>query len=133
MLLTEQHILPSSDTRFAVVDLAAFAAKNLYNAANYLVRQSFIKQNLYLNYYHVHALMKSHEAYRELPRKVSQQVLRILHQNWQSFFQALRAWQQTQRSSWAAPDSPNTSTSRMGGLCWSTPFRRSQSPLSSAV
>jgi putative transposase len=92
MRLVEQHILSRNDSRFEAVDRAAFAAKNLYNAANYLVRQSFIKENVYLNYYDVHAQIKRHEAYQALPRKVSQQVLRMLDQNWQGFFAALNAY-----------------------------------------
>src|SRR5207248_982113 len=36
--------------------------------------------------------MKNHEAYQALPRKVSQQVLRLLHKNWMSFFKAIKAW-----------------------------------------
>lgn len=36
--------------------------------------------------------MKNHEAYTALPRKVSQQVLRLLHKNWVSFFKAIEAW-----------------------------------------
>src|SRR5919108_2045787 len=92
MQLVEQHILTKGDPRFACVDQAAFAAKNLYNAANYLVRQSFINENHYLNYYDIHAQMKRHEAYQALPRKVSQQVLRMLDQNWQGFFAAFKAY-----------------------------------------
>jgi len=92
MQLTEQHILTRNDSRFEAVDRAAFVAKNLYNAALYLVRQSFIFQSEYLNYYDIHAQMKTHEAYQALPRKVSQQVLRMLHQNWQGFFAAMKAY-----------------------------------------
>jgi len=92
MQLVEQHILTRNDSRFEIVDRAAFAAKNLYNAANYLMRQSFIFQGEYLNYYAIHAQMKGHEAYQALPRKVSQQVLRMLDKNWQSFFAALKAY-----------------------------------------
>lgn len=92
MQLVEQHILTKNDSRSEAVDRASFAAKNLYNAANYLVRQSFIKENVYLNYYDVHAQMKGHEAYQALPRKVSQQVLRMLDKNWQGFFAALKAY-----------------------------------------
>ena len=36
--------------------------------------------------------MKDHEAYKALPAKVAQQVLRVLEKNWQSFFAALQAW-----------------------------------------
>jgi putative transposase len=42
MQVVEQHVIARSDPRFAVIDAAAFAAKNLYNAPNYLVRQAFI-------------------------------------------------------------------------------------------
>jgi putative transposase len=40
----------------------------------------------------MHARMKSHPAYQALPRKVSQQALRLLHKNWVSFFKAIEAW-----------------------------------------
>jgi putative transposase len=94
MQLTEHHILSRGDSRFALIDRAAFAAKNLYNAANYLVRQSFITDEGYLNYYDVHAQMKAHEVYQALPRKVSQQVLRMLDKNWQAFFAAMRVYRE---------------------------------------
>ncbi len=37
--------------------------------------------------------MKDHEAYKALPAKVAQWVLRLLDQNWQSYFAACAAWQ----------------------------------------
>lgn len=92
MQLVEQHILSKNDSRFEVIDAAAFAAKNLYNAANYLVRQSFIRDGVYLNYYVINTQLKDHEAYQALPRKVSQQVLRMLDKNWQGFFGATKAY-----------------------------------------
>src|SRR5688572_5258916 len=95
MQLVEQHIIRARSPQFGAIDAAAFAAKNLYNAANYLVRQAFIRENVYLNYYAIHAQMKGHEAYQALPRKVSQQVLRMLDKNWQAFFAATRAYQET--------------------------------------
>ncbi|NCC37214.1 MAG: transposase, partial [Chloroflexia bacterium] len=51
MQLVEQHVINRNDPRFPLIDAAAFAAKNLYNAANYLVRQSFIADGRYLNYH----------------------------------------------------------------------------------
>ena len=38
--------------------------------------------------------MKGHEAYRALPTKVAQQVLRLLDKNWQSYFAACDAYQE---------------------------------------
>ena len=48
MQLVEQHVIERTDSRFAVIDAAAFASKNLYNAALYLVRQTFIFEHRYL-------------------------------------------------------------------------------------
>ncbi len=39
-------------------------------------------------------MMQKHEAYQALPRKVSQQVLKLLDKNWKSFFAALEAYKE---------------------------------------
>lgn len=93
MQLVEQHVIGKTDPRFAAIDAAAFASKNLYNAANYLVRQSFIHKGVSLTYVEVFHRIKDHEAYSALPRKVSNDVLRQLDRDWRGFFAALAAWQ----------------------------------------
>src|SRR5579875_3486833 len=92
MQLVEQHVIDRRDPRYAVIDEAAFTSKNLYNAANYEYRQAFIHQGKYLNYNEVQKRMQSHEAYKALPAKVSQQVLMGLDNNWKSFREALKAY-----------------------------------------
>jgi putative transposase len=93
MQLVERHVIKQADSRFAAIDAAAFASKNLYNAANYMVRQSFIHTGVYLDYHKMHRRMKDHEAYKALPAKVAQWVLRLLDKNWQSYFAACVAWE----------------------------------------
>jgi len=66
MQLVEQHIINTSDPRYSVIDEAAFKSKNLYNAGNYEVRQSYIHQGKYLNYNEVQRRMQSHEVYKAL-------------------------------------------------------------------
>ena len=88
MRLVEQHIIEQGDPRLALLDAAAFASKNLWNAANYLVRQSFIFEHVYLDNVKVFHLIKSHDAYKALPAKVSNQVLIQLHTAWKTFFEA---------------------------------------------
>ncbi|AFZ07149.1 transposase, IS605 OrfB family [Oscillatoria nigro-viridis PCC 7112] len=92
MQLTERHIIKSTSHRFAQIDELAFKSKNLYNAANYVIRQSFIYGWKYVNYNEMNRLMKSHEAYKNLPAKVSQQILMVLDRNWKSFFEAIKAY-----------------------------------------
>jgi putative transposase len=94
MQLVEQHVISRSDPRFDPIDGAAFAAKNLYNAANYLVRQAFIFEHRYVGYRELFHLLKRHEAYTALPRKVSNDILRQLDKNWQAFFAACEAYRE---------------------------------------
>ena len=94
MQLVEQHIIKKADPRFDVIDAAAFAAKNLYNAANYLVRQSFIFEHRYLGYAEIYHLIKQSDAYTALPRKVSNDILRQLDKNWRAFFAACKAYRE---------------------------------------
>ncbi len=94
MRLVEQHVIKRGDPRYARIDEAAFASKNLWNLANYYVRQSFIFEGEYLDNAAVFHQIKSHEAYQALPRKVSNQVLIQLHKAWVSFFEAMEAWRE---------------------------------------
>src|SRR5712691_11199050 len=94
MHLVEQHVIRKTDLRYAKIDAAAFASKNLYNAANFLVRQAFIHEGVYLNYAAIFHCLKDHEAYCALPRKVRNDVLRQLDKNWRSFFAARDAWRE---------------------------------------
>lgn len=94
MQLVEQTVIKKNDPRYAAIDQASFASKNLYNAANYLVRQFFIHQGKILGYVEVFHRISQHEAYKALPAKVSNDVLRLLDKNWKSFFKAIEAWRQ---------------------------------------
>jgi len=93
MQLVERHVIKCADPRFATIDAASFASKNVYNAANHMVRQSYIHEFAYLNYHDMDRRIQDHEAYRALPAKVAQWVLRLLEKKWESYFAALAAWQ----------------------------------------
>src|ERR1700693_2512765 len=94
MKLVEQHIIKHNDPRFAVIDATAFKSKNLYNAALYEMRQAFIHQGVYLPYEEMDKRMQPHEAYKALPAKVSQQVLRQLAEAWKAFREAKGAYEE---------------------------------------
>nr|BBH85255.1 transposase [Thermosporothrix sp. COM3] len=47
-----------------------------------------------MNYAAIFHQIKTHEAYQALPRKVSNDVLRLLDKNWKSFFKAMKAWKE---------------------------------------
>src|SRR5260370_32475946 len=85
MQLVEQHVIERKDPRFPVIDAAAFKSKNLYNAALYEMRQAFIHRGIYLSYEEMDTLMQRHEAYRALPAKVAQRILKQLAEAWKAF------------------------------------------------
>ena len=89
----EQHIIKRDDARYAIIDKAAFAAKNLYNAANYEKRQSFIdKERTLLTASDIYYLMKARPEYLALPRKVCGAILQQLDKAWTSYFRAIAAY-----------------------------------------
>jgi putative transposase len=92
MLLVEQHIIRRHDSRWRMIDDASFSAKNLYNAANYVIRQTFFGEGVFINYSELDKKMQKTPEYRALPAKVSQWVLKDLTNNWIGFFQALKEW-----------------------------------------
>ena len=89
----ERHIIKQNHSLWQQIDNLCFLSKNLYNHANYLIRQSFILEQVYLGFNQIYHQVKNTVDYQALPRKVSQQVLRILDRNWKSFFEAQKTYQ----------------------------------------
>jgi putative transposase len=106
MQLVEQHIISKRDPRYAAIDAAAFASKNLYNAANYELRQAFIHEGRFISYNQLDKLMQSHEAYKALPAKVAQWVLKGVVNNWKSFKEAREEYRQDPSKFTGRPNLP---------------------------
>ena len=106
MQLVEQHCIDKRDPRYRVIDEAAFKSKNLYNAALYELRQAFIHEGKYLDYNEMDRHMQSHEAYKALPAKVSQQILMLLDKNWTAFFEAREAYEENPSTFTGRPHVP---------------------------
>jgi len=94
MILTERHIIKKQHCLFEECDSLAFLSKNLYNKANYIIRQEFIHNHNYLNYYDINRIMidTNDVDYRALPVKVANNILQLLHLNWKSFYLSLVAF-----------------------------------------
>lgn len=75
-------------------------AKNLWNEANYVVRQLFTQKDkdgnrigTYMKYSDLDYLIKDKsENYKKLNGATSQQILKILDRSWKSFFKAIKDW-----------------------------------------
>jgi len=85
MYLVEKHIIDRHHRYWHEVDKVCLLAKNLFNYANYLIRQKFINIGEYINYKTIQKICQTTSDYQALPAKVSQQVLIKLCESWQSF------------------------------------------------
>jgi putative transposase len=92
MHLVEQHRIDRHDPRFAQIDAAAFASKNLYNSALYLMRQQYIADETVISWGDLDKAMQPTEQYKALPAKVSQWVLKQVILAWKSYTAACLAW-----------------------------------------
>jgi putative transposase len=93
MRLVEQHRIDWHDPRWRSIDAAAFASKNLYNAALYVTRQAFIHQQRVIPYEELARDLKASVDFRALPAKVAQWALRQVALAWKSYFAACAAWE----------------------------------------
>ena len=86
---TEKHIIKSSDNYFSLILSFCKLSKNLYNHANYLVRQEFMQNKKLLKYGDLDKLLKAdaeYPDYQNMPTAQSaQQILRLLDKNWKAF------------------------------------------------
>lgn len=82
-------------------------AKNLYNSANYEMRQSFIAGNRKGNYAISTEFAKNNQPdYRALPAQCSQQIINLLEKNWKSFFKSIKDWKKNPKKYKGRPKLP---------------------------
>ena len=133
MQLVERHIINQGYPFFKAIDAVSFLSKNLYNKANYIVRQEFIntskekeKGNIknanWITYQRLQKQLQNSKDvdYRSLPAKVSQHVLKSLDKNWKSFFASIRDWKKNPSKYTGRPKLPKykDKTKGRGVLCY---------------
>ena len=93
MKLVEQHIIKSNHQFYKELDNLCFLSKNLYNQALYRIRQQFFTDKTFKNYYEMNRELHDENQidYRALPANVSQETLKLVNQNYSSFFNSLKA------------------------------------------
>jgi putative transposase len=84
------------------ISVLAHASKNLYNAANYLIRKRFFENDKlyretkhrgeYLWYKELYPMIKDTNEYKQLPAQTAQHILKFLVENWKSYFKWHSKW-----------------------------------------
>lgn len=88
----EQHVIKKNNINWKLIDELCWKSKNVYNCANYIIRQEFIKNNKWIRYNELDKIMQKQECYHELGSQCSQQTLRVLDKNWKGFFVSIKDW-----------------------------------------
>lgn len=94
MKLTEKHTIRRGDVRYDILDQECYKSKNLYNASLYTVRQYFFENKSYLSYYTLQPQFQKEKQpdYCALPTKVAQQTMKMVDQNFRTFFRSLKSF-----------------------------------------
>ncbi len=78
------------------IDALCRASNDLYNQANYLIKQEFNKNKKWLRYNDLNEVMRvtknleNEINYTKLKAQTSQQILRLLDKNWTSYFRSVK-------------------------------------------
>lgn len=75
---------------FEVVDRYCFYSKNVYNEANYILRQEFVKNNRILGAYDIQKLMQNMDCYKECGSQAAQKTIQMLDKAWKSFLVSIK-------------------------------------------
>lgn len=102
----EQHIIKKNNPVWKLIDELCWKSKNVYNYANYIIRQEFIKNNKWIRYNELAKIVKDSEPYKDLGSNVGQQTLKLLDQNWKSFFSAIKDWNKNKEKYLGRPKLP---------------------------
>ena len=98
--ITKDHIMYDTIKDYCI------RSNNMYNFALYTVRQEFIGNNNYLNYYDTQKLLKDSEPYKHLMSQASQCVLQLIDRNFKSYFKAIKDWKKNPHKYLGMPKLP---------------------------
>jgi putative transposase len=106
----ETHYIKNNHASYFTLDRLSHLSNNLYNQANFVVRQNFIYNNQYLNYYAIDKLFRKHhylqDNWNQLPSQAKQQVIKLLDKNWKSFFKSIKDYNKNKSKYLGRPKLP---------------------------
>jgi putative transposase len=103
----EQQIIRKSHKLWGTINEMCFYSKNLYNYANYLIRQEFKENNRYIAYKEMNKTLKGHESYKMCMSQPANATLRNLDKVWISFFRSIKDWKKNKHKYVGMPRLPD--------------------------
>lgn len=108
MKLAKYFIHKSNQTQQIILGCLAYASARLYNIGNYQ-RQNWSKDSdiEYPDWYKQKKQLKDNFWYKNLPSQTAQETLKILADNWDSFYQSMEDYQDNPDKYNGNPNPPN--------------------------
>ena len=103
----EKHIIKTNHELYTLIDDYCFKVKNLYNYANYLLRQEFVKNGKYIKEYDLSKMCQTADCYKAIMGQTAQQTIKLLSKNWKSFFASIKDWSKHKEKYTGRPKLPN--------------------------
>ena len=119
-LRVEKHQIKPSNKYYKLLDKLCFKSKNLYNTGLYVERQAFLEkdQNLkgirFIPEFTLINYLKESKSFKALPCSISQQILKKVTQNFQSFFKATKDYNKHPEKYLGRPKLPKYKDSKTG-------------------
>lgn len=103
---TERHNISRGSPLWQSCDELCFKSKNMYNYANYIMRQSFINKEGIIKYNDLTFQLKTSEPFKDLGSNSSQYTLKLLCKDWKSFMELLKMYNKNPNSLLGRPKLP---------------------------
>ena len=104
----EKHYIKKNSKKsiYNIVDTYCYYSKNVYNEANYIIRQNYIKSNKYINKYELQKEMQPMKCYKECGSQASQEAIKLVDRAWKSYFSAIKDWKNNPSKYLGMPEIP---------------------------
>lgn len=109
-------VVKQNNPLFKNIDNLSFKAKNIYNSALYLCRQSFFEYKQPIGYAALNSFHKSLYGadYKSLPIQTTQQILQVVYKNMKAFINASKDFYKNPQKYKAKPKLPNYKNTSKG-------------------
>lgn len=108
----ETHQINKNHKLFKFCDRKCYESKNLYNSVNYVLRQRFTesegykKDNFNCNYYSLTTEFRNSKDAEPLASNFIEGILKVLSQDWKSFFSSIKNWKKNKSKYNGKPNLP---------------------------
>ena len=116
----EKHQIKPSNKYYKLLDELCFKSKNLYNTGLYVERQALLEKDpsfkdiKFIPEFTLIDYLKESESFKALPCSISQQILKKVTQNFQSFFKATKDYNKNPDKYLGRPKIPKYKDSKSG-------------------